>query len=484
MNEGELLLVIGAVLAGAVVVALGAARIGVPALVAFLGLGMLLGSEGPGGIGFDNAELARSVGVVGLAAIIYEGGLSTSWRRLRRVARPAALLATVGVVATALLTTPAAHLLLGLPWLQATLLGAVVASTDAAAVFATLRYTAINRRLARTLEAETGLNDPMAVALTLGLIAWIDTPRGGFVHLVVELVRQLGFGLVAGVAFAALASLIFARLPPSVGAFAPVASLAIAALAFGAADVVGGSGFLAVYLVGLTIGSTPSRYRHQIVAFHQGLAFLAQVTLFVVLGLLVIPDELGGVAVGGLALAVLLGAVIRPVAVWVSTALSPFSARDRFFLGWAGLRGAAPIVLATFALSAGLQAADTIFNAVFFVVLVSTLLQGTTIEWFARRLHLVEPAPAVTTPPLQVDALGPLELVEFTVAADHAIAGSAVGGLGLPPHALIAAVNRGPDTIPPGGATLLQPGDRLYILNPRTRHPELEDVLARWRQRI
>lgn len=481
---GLLLLVVGAVLAGSVVVALGAARIGVPSLVAFLGVGMLLGSEGPGGIEFSNAELARTVGVVGLAAIIYEGGLSTSWRRLRRVAAPAVLLATVGVVATAFLTTPAAHFLLGLPWLQATLLGAVVASTDAAAVFATLRYTDIDRRLARILEAETGLNDPMAIALTLGLVAWIDAPGGGFHHLVIEVVRQLGLGLVTGVAFAAVAALLFARLPHSIGAFAPVASVAIAALAFGTADVVGGSGFLAVYLVGLTIGSTPSRYRHQIVAFHQGLAFLAQVTLFVVLGLLVVPDELAGVAAGGLALAILLGLVVRPVAVWLSTALGSFSARERFFLGWAGLRGAAPIVLATFALSAGLKLADTIFNAVFFVVLVSTLLQGTTLEWLARRLDLVERRPPKILPPLKVDAVGPLELVEFDVAPEHAIAGASVRELGLPPHALIAAVNRGPETIPPRGSTRLQPGDRLYILNPRARHPELEDVLARWRQRI
>lgn len=484
MDVGQLLLVVGAILAGSVIVALGAARVGVPSLVAFLGLGMLLGSDGPVGIDFTDVEMARTVGIVGLAAIIYEGGLSTSWRRLRHVAAPGAMLATLGVAATALLTAPAAHLLFGLPWLQSVLLGAIVASTDAAAVFATLRYTAIRKRLARILEAETGLNDPVAIALTLGLIAWIEHPGGGPAHLAIEVIRELGLGLVIGVVFAALASWVFSRLPHSIGAFAPVASVAVAALAFGTSDVVHGSGFLAVYLVGLAIGSTPSRYRRQIVTFHQGLAFLAQVTLFVVLGLLVFPHELGGVAASGLALAVLLVAAIRPLAVLISTAPVACTARERFLLGWAGLRGAGPIVLATFALSAGLDKADTIFNAVFFVVVVSTLLQGTTLEPLARRLGLVEDQPTRATAPLEVDLLGPLELVEFDVTPAHAIAGATVSELGLPVKALIAVITRGADTIAPHGSTLIQPGDRLYILNPRTQHPELMDVFVRWQQRV
>ncbi len=479
-----LLLLVGGVLAGSVLLALAAARVGIPALVVFLGLGMLLGPDGPGGISFTDVGLARTVGTVGLGAILYEGGLSTSWRRLRRVVGPAALLSTVGVVATALLTAPAAHVLFHLPWPQSVLLGAVVSSTDAAAVFATLRYTDIRRRLARALEAETGLNDPTAIALTLGLLAWTGKPGSGPAALVAEVARQLGVGLLAGVAFAALAAWLFARLPRSIGVFAPVSSVAVAALAFGTADVMGGSGFLSVYLVGLAVGSTPSRYRGQIVAFHQGLAFLAQVTLFVVLGLLVSPHELGAVAGAGLALAALLVVVVRPLAVWISTALSAFTARERALLGWAGLRGAAPIVLATLVLSSGLRQGGTIFNAVFFVVVTSTLFQGTTLEHLARRLRLVDPRPVVTNPPLEVDALGPLALVEFDVAGDHAIAGSAVSELGLPQHALVAVIARESQTIPPRGPTVVRAGDRLYILYPRKGQPEIEDVFARWRQRV
>src|SRR3954449_13002642 len=222
------MLAVGGILAASVAVALGAAKSGFPVLVAFLGLGMALGSDGPGGIAFDDARLAREVGVVSLAAILYEGGLSTSWRRLRQVAVPATLLSTVGVAVTAVLTGLAAYLLFDLTRLEAVLLGAVVSSTDAAAVFATLRYTNIRRRLARTLEAETGGNDPMAIALTIGLIEWIQTPSYDFADLSLLLVRQLGLGLLVGVALGGAAMWAFARLPPSIGAFAPVASVAAA----------------------------------------------------------------------------------------------------------------------------------------------------------------------------------------------------------------------------------------------------------------
>jgi len=484
LDEGLILLLVGAVLAASVVVALGASRAGVPSLVAFLALGMLLGSDGPGGIEFDDAELARQVGVVGLAAILFEGGLATSWRRLRAVAVPAALLSTVGVAVTAALSGLAAYVLFDLTLLQSVLLGAVVSSTDAAAVFATLRFTHIRRRLARTLEAETGGNDPMAIALTIGLIEWIEDPSFALHDLALLLVQQLGLGLVVGVALGLAATRIFSRLPPSIGAFVPVASVAAAALSFGAADVIGGSGFLAVYLVGLAVGSTPSRYRRQLVAFHVGLAFLAQVTMFVVLGLLVFPHELPSVALAGLALATLLMLVIRPIAVWTSTAFSAFTNRERAVVGWAGLRGAAPIVLGTFALSSEIPSGSTIFNAVFFVVVVSTLIQGTTLEWVADRLDVVDPAAGPLEPPLELGPLSSLDLVEFAVAPDHAIAGAAVRELGLPRSALIAVIARGQDTIPPRGTTVIEPGDRLFALVPHAERPVLEDVFDRWRRRV
>jgi cell volume regulation protein A len=479
------MLAVGGILAASVAVALGAAKSGLPALVAFLGLGMLLGSDGPGGIAFDDARLAREVGVVSLAAILYEGGLSTSWRRLREVAVPAVLLSTVGVFVTAGVTGAAAYGLFDLSWTEALLLGAVVASTDAAAVFATLRKTRLRRRLARTLEAESGANDPVAIALTLGLIAWVEQRDYGAGDLTLLLVRQLGLGLVIGVALGLIAMWVFARIPPSIGAFVPVASVAAAAVAYGAADAAHGSGFLAVYLVGLAVGSTPSRYRGQLVAFHVGVAYVAQVALFIVLGLLVFPSRLPDVALAGLGLTAVLIFVARPVAVWASTvALRRFNRRERLLLGWAGLRGAVPIVLGTFVLSSHVRSADTIFNAVFFVVLVSAVLQGTTLEWLAKRLGLLVSF-ARTEAPIEVTRdWHSLNLAEFAVAADHAIAGAAVRELGLPRESLVVVLVRGDEAIPPRGSTTIEPGDVLFVLTPDGKEPELEDVFTRWRQRI
>jgi cell volume regulation protein A len=479
------ILVVGAVLCGSLIVALIAARTRLPVLVAFLGLGMLLGSDGPGGIHFNNPELARQVGTVGLGLILYEGGLQASWRKLRQSVVPASLLSTVGVVVSALLTGVVAHLLFNLSWLEAILLGSVVSSTDAAAVFTALRSTHIAPRLALTLEAESGGNDPMAIALTLGLISWIEMPHGyGFADLLLLVLRQLGLGLVIGIALGLASAWLFARIPPSIGTFAPVASVALAALSFGVTEVAGGSGFLTVYVVGLAVGSTPSRYRRQVAAFHEGLAFLAQVALFIVLGLLVFPHKLASVALPGLALSLLLVVAIRPVAVWSCTALSRFTGRERVLLGWAGLRGAVPIVLATFALSSHVPHGDTIFNAVFFVVLISTILQGTTLEWLAGRLGLLGPAPHGLETPIELSAPSKLEMVEFVVAPEHAIVGAAVRDLGLPRHAIIPIVSRGDDSILPRGHTVIETGDRLHLLVPQGSHQDMDDVFLRWRHPV
>ena len=284
------LLIVGAVLLFGVLGAVLARRLSVPVLIAFLGLGMLLGSEGLGGIEFDDPELARAIGVVALIVILFEGGLTTDWRDMRPVLLPAALLSTVGVAITAAVTAVGAFVLFDLTPAEAFLLGAVVGSTDAAAVFATLRFTTLRRRIAALLEAESGANDPMAIALTLGMIAWLTVPGYGVVDVTALLIRQLGLGLVIGLGLGFLASRLLPRLPVDLGPFSPVGSLAVAALSYGIADVAGGSGFLAVYIVALFIGNTPMPLRRSIVAFHEGLAFLAQVVLFVVLGLFVFPS--------------------------------------------------------------------------------------------------------------------------------------------------------------------------------------------------
>jgi potassium/hydrogen antiporter len=359
-----------------------------PLLITFLGIGMLLGSDGVGGIYFDDAQLARSIGIVGLIAILFEGGLTTSWGEFRPVAAPAAVLSTVGVVVTALVTAGAAYALFDLSWSKSLLLGAVVGSTDAAAVFVTLRFTRLRRRLATLLAVESGANDPMAVALTLGLISWVEHSDYGVGDFALLLARQFAVGLVIGVVLGVAASRLLQRLPTDIAPFASVASIGTAALAYGVAASLHGSGFLSVYLVGLWVGNTPMPLRRTIVAFHEGLAFLAQVVLFIVLGLLVFPGRLVDVAWSGFALAAVLLFAARPLAVIGSLTPFGYRVREQLFISWAGLRGAVPIVLATFALSAKVEGSETIFNAVFFVVLVSTLVQGLTLEWFARTLGL------------------------------------------------------------------------------------------------
>jgi cell volume regulation protein A len=475
-----LLLIAGAVLVGAVAAAFAAGRLGLPVLVAFLGLGMALGSDGPGGIDFDDADLARTIGVVGLVAILFEGGLTTPWRGIRPVIAPAAVLATVGVVVTAAVTAFGCWVLFDLSVRSALVLGAVVASTDAAAVFATLRYTPLRRRLARLLEAESGLNDPMAVALTIGFIEWVQHPSRGGAEVVVIVVQQLAVGLVVGLVLGAAAARLVQLVPESLAPFAPVASVGIAAVSFGAAAVIGGSGFLAVYLVGLRLGNTWTPLRRGVVSFHQGLAFVAQVALFLVLGLLVFPSELGDVALASLALTVVLLVVARPAAVWLSTAWLGFSQVERLFLSWAGLRGAVPIVLATFALSEGIAASDTIFNAVFFVVLVSAVLQGPTIEPLARRLGLVARYRPEAHPPLEQPVSPSLDLLEYVVEPDDAIANARVRNLGLPRDALVAVIVRGGEAIPPRGRTVVEPGDRLHILAHASSRSAVEALLAQW----
>jgi cell volume regulation protein A len=325
----------------------------------------------------------------------------------------------------------------------------------------------------------------MAIALTLGLIAWIENPDAhGAGDLLLLVVRQLGLGLALGLLLSLAAMWVFARLPASVGPFAPVASLSAAGISFGAVDVVGGSGFLAVYLVGLAIGSTPSRYRRHLAGFHEGIAFVAQIAMFVVLGLLVFPHDLPDVAVSGLALAVLLVVVIRPIAVWASTPFTDFTTREKLLLGWAGLRGAVPIVLATFVLSSQVENSSTIFNAVFFVVVLSAIVQGTTLERVADRLKLLAPVAPKHDPPIELGESSTLDLLDFVVSKDHAIEGAAVREVGLPRTAIIAVVVRDDVSIPPRGSTVIEAGDRLYVLAPHGMRSAIEDVFSRWRRRV
>ncbi len=390
MSDGQIILVAGTLMVAGLAASFAADRLRLPGLVLFVGLGMAIGSDGTGWIDFGDYELARTIGIVALALILFEGGLTASFAEIRSVAGSALSLALIGTLVTATIAGLAATWLFDLSLLEGLLLGSIVSATDGAAIFALLRGSSLRRRVALTLEGESGFNDPLAVLLVIGLIDWISNPDYGAAEMGVLLLKELGIGLAVGLAVGWLALQGLRRSRLGFEAAYPIATLSVAALAYGGAATLHGSGFLAVYLAGLTLGSRPIPAERAVTIFHEGLAGIAQVSMFLVLGLLVFPSQLGGVALEGSVLALVLMFVARPVATFAATALARFDLRERVVLAWAGLRGAVPVVLATFPVIAGVSQGFEFFNIVFFAVLLSTLLQGASFEPLARRLRLTD----------------------------------------------------------------------------------------------
>lgn len=478
-----MILACGALLGLGLLVSLAAGRVRVPGLVAVLAAGMLVGSDGLGAIEFDDYELARTIGVIALGLILFEGGLAAGLPEIRPVLVPATLLATVGTLVTAAITAAAAVALFGLSTLEGLLLGSIVAATDGAATFALLRGSTLRRRLARTLEGESGLNDAVAVVLVLTFIELLTEPSFGTADVVVLLVTEFGVGLAVGVGVGLASVAALRRVELGSAGLYPVASLAAAALSYGAADTLHGSGFLAIYLTGLAIGSARTPARRTITTFHDGMAWVAQIVLFFALGLLVFPSQLPEVAVEGTVLALVVVFLARPVATFAATIGLRFSPRERVVLGWAGLRGAVPVVLATFPVIEGVDGSRDFFNIVFFAVVVSTVLQGTTFEAVARALGVTTDEAALPTPFVDDDTVRRLgaEVVEFPVGRGDAVVGRRVRELGLPRDALLNLIVRGEQAIPPRGSTLVEAGDRLNVLVRQEVAMDFRRLLARWR---
>jgi potassium/hydrogen antiporter len=483
MGDGEMLLVTGVLLAAGLAASLLAARVRVPALVLFLGLGMLIGSDGTGWFDFNDYELARTVGIVALSLILFEGGLAAGWQEIRPVLGASIGLALVGTIVTALVCGAAATWLFDFSLLEGLLLGAIVSATDGAAIFSLLRNSTLRRRLARTLEGESGFNDPVAVLLVLGFIEWITQPNYGFEDEVILFVRQIGIGAAvgAGVGWLSVKALKSVRLAAP-GLF-PVASIATAALAFGGADVLHGSGFLAVYLAGLALGSESIPAKRSLLVFHQGLAWVAQIVMFLVLGLLVFPSSLPDVALEGTILALVMMFLARPAGTVLGTLGAHFSARERVVLGWAGLRGAVPVVLATFPVIEHVEGSVEFFNIVFFAVLLSTVVQGSTFEPLARRLGVTTDEPALPAPLVETGTVRRLgaDVLEYPIGPDDAIAGRRVRDLGLPRDALLNVIVRDDQAIPPRGSTRLESGDRLHVLVRSEVAQEVDGLRDRWK---
>ena len=484
MSDAELILVAGAMLAAGIGASLLAARLRLPGLVLFLALGMAIGSDGTGWIEFDDYELARTIGVIALALILFEGGLTSGYLRDPSGAATGAL---AGAAWGRSPRPPSPGWSPAGCWTSRCWRGCCSARSSpprterrSSPCCAARR---LRRRLARTLEAESGFNDPVAILLVLGFIEWIQSPGYGIADMAWLFARELGIGLVVGLAVGAGAVWTFRRLNLETAGLYPVASIATAGLAYGGAASIDGSGFLAVYLAGLALGGAHIPAKRTVTAFHEGLAWVAQITLFLTLGLLVFPSQLGDVLVEGTLIGLVVAFVARPLATALATAFGRYDARERLVLGWAGLRGAVPVVLATFPVIDGVSDSIEVFNIVFFAVVISTILQGTTFESLGRALGATSAQPALPRPLTETGTIRGLgaEVVEFVVGDGDAIAGRRVRELGLPREALVSVIVRGGEAILPRGSTRIEAGDRLHLVVRKEVARDFPKLIERWR---
>lgn len=456
-------------------------RLGAPLLLIFLLLGMLAGEDGIGGIQFDDVEAAFLIGNLALAIIIFDGGLGTRMDTFRSSLRPALSLATVGVLLTAGITGAAASYILDLPWQEGLLIGAIVGSTDAAAVFGLIKNAGLNlkERTGATLEIESGSNDPMAIFLTITLVEVLSSPAGlsGWL-LLVELVQQIGLGIIFGVigGYIIPAALKKVTLPVSLY---PLMVFAAALTLFGGTSSIGGSGFLAIYIAGVMIGTTSFLYMNDIRRFHDGIAWLSQIGMFLILGLLVTPSLLPPIIVPALIIAFVLIFIARPLAVAVSLIPFHFPWRDQLFVSWCGLRGAVPIILALFPSLVGLEHARTYFELVFFVVLTSLVLQGWTIAPMARWLKVDLPV-SLKLPSFRSTHLPSnphKDLVVYQVVASSRTIGKLILQLALPDGAQVVALIR--DEIPlKSEGEILKEGDQVVIVATTGMAEKLAEVFS------
>lgn len=458
------------------------ARLGLPVLVMFLLIGMLAGEGGIGGVAFDSPDAAYALGSLALAMILFDGGLQTPKDSIQLVWKPASLLATIGVLGTAAVTGAVAAWVLKLPLFEGFLVGAIVGSTDAAAVFSQLRNAGIHirERLKALLEIESASNDPMAIFLTVGLLEVLVNDVEPGTGLLKLFVTQMGIGTIVGVAGGWLSIKLINKVDLTASGLYPVLVATCGLLAFGTAAYMGGSGFLAIFICGVIIGNSRFVFKRSALLFHDGLAWLSQITMFVMLGLLVNPSSLLEVWLEGLVIAVALILIARPLAVIPLLKPFGFKKKELTLVSWVGLRGSVPIILAIFPLVFGLPNAPLIFNVVFFVVLLSAVVQGSTLAWVANKLKLTEPPPESAAATLEISSLREVdaEIVEYTLRENSRAANRLLAEVALPESAVVAMITRGSTVIAPRGSTQIRSGDHLFVVLKPELRPFTDSVFS------
>ncbi len=443
-------------------------KFGVPTLILFLAIGMLAGSDGIGGIHFDNPKIAQLIGVISLNFILFSGGLDTDWKAIKPVLKEGLVLSTLGVLLTAITLGTFVWFITDFTIYESMLLGSIVSSTDAAAVFSILRSKnlSLKSNLRPTLELESGSNDPMAYVLTIAFLTLVIHQDQSIFSIIPLFLQQMIFGAIAGFGFGFLSKYIINRIKLDFEGLYPALVISLMFITFSATDFIGGNGFLAIYICAVYLGNQDLIHKKTILKVYDGLAWLMQIVLFLTLGLLVFPSQIVPYIGIGLIISFFLIIVARPLSVFISLVFFKMQNRRRLYISWVGLRGAVPIVFATYPLLAGIEKANMIFNIVFFISVTSILIQGTTLSVFAKwlKVALPEKAKKITDIDKFILDLPKTSLQEFEISPDFKSVDKRIVDLHFPKSAFIVMIKRHKEYLRPGGSTAIKANDILMVI--------------------
>jgi potassium/hydrogen antiporter len=482
MHIEPLLLSLSLLILISILIAKVSRNIGIPILILFIGVGMLAGAEGPGGIGFDNEEIAQNVGVISLIFILFTGGLETKWINVQPILLSSISLSTLGVLITTFTVGTFVHYVFHISFLPSLLLGAVISSTDAAAVFSILSFRKLNLKgyVKPLLESESGTNDPMAVFLTISLIELIKIKSTTIAGIAGFFVLQMCLGFLIGMGGGRLMVSMINRLRFPIEGFYTVFAIAFAVLIYSLTATLQGSGFLAVYIAGVIVGNNQVVLKKSLFRLFDGLAWLAQIGMFLALGLLVSPSQLVPVMQTGILISIFLILIARPLSVFISLYFSSFNWKEKVLISWVGLRGAVPIILATFPLLAGVKEAGWIFNVIFFIVLTSALLQGWTTPLAAKILKLDSPADHNIRHPIEFNTSQDInmKLINLKVSDKNPAVKKSLVEIAILKGSLVILISREGHYFVPGGGTILEAGDMLQVLTGKEKIAGLKDFFS------